>query len=96
MRWRRQIDQVGPGGEFISRKETARHLRREVWIPRLMDRQPWLHWAAHGIPSMQDRIRDRLRAILATHMPPPLPEGAAETIVAILGRGGEADQGIYL
>ena len=78
------IDQVGPAGEFLSHPETARRLRREVWIPHLMDRGPWVHWAELGFPTMQDRIQRRLREILQTHTPPPLPAGAAETIAAIL------------
>jgi trimethylamine--corrinoid protein Co-methyltransferase len=74
------IDQVGPGGEFISLRETARGLRKEVWISKLMDRQPWDSWQAAGARSMQDRVRERLRMILANHQPPPLPEGAAAEI----------------
>lgn len=78
------IDRVGPGGEFLSTKETARRCRAEIWIPTLMDRDPWITWQAVGAPTMYDRIRERLRHILATHQPPPLPEGAAERIAAIL------------
>jgi anti-sigma factor ChrR (cupin superfamily) len=33
---------------------------------------------------MNDRIRAKVRKILATHRPPPLPEGAADKIAAIL------------
>ncbi len=78
------IDRVGPGGEFMSTKETARGCRREIWTPRLLDRQPWENWQAAGSPTMLDAIRARLKAILATHQPPPLPAGAAEGIEAIL------------
>jgi trimethylamine--corrinoid protein Co-methyltransferase len=84
------IDQVGPGGEFISLKETARGLRQEVWISSLMDRQPWEGWQASGARSMGDRIRERLRGILASHEPPPLPEGAAAEIEEILGAAEES------
>lgn len=78
------IDRVGPGGEFMSLKETARCLRQEVWISKLMDRQPWDGWQAAGARTMEDRIRERLREILASHKPPPLPSGAAAEIEAIL------------
>jgi trimethylamine--corrinoid protein Co-methyltransferase len=84
------IDQVGPGGEFISLKETARGLRQEVWISSLMDRQPWEGWQVSGARSMGDRIRERLRGILASHEPPPLPEGAAAEIEEILGAAEES------
>jgi trimethylamine--corrinoid protein Co-methyltransferase len=78
------IDRVGPGGEFMSTKETAKRCRAEIWNPTLMDRQPYETWQAAGAQTMNDRIRAKLRNILATHTPPPLPAGAAEKIEAIL------------
>jgi trimethylamine--corrinoid protein Co-methyltransferase len=78
------IDRVGPGGEFMSTKETAKRCRAEIWNPTLMDRQPYESWQAGGAQTMKDRIRARLQNILATHTPPPLPAGAAEKIEAIL------------
>jgi trimethylamine--corrinoid protein Co-methyltransferase len=78
------IDEVGPGGEFISREETARNFRKEIWMPRLMDRQPWNQWTGKGSPTMAERIRARIREILETHTPAPLSEGAGDTIAAIL------------
>jgi trimethylamine--corrinoid protein Co-methyltransferase len=78
------IDQVGPGGEFVSAKETARRCRREIWMPTLFDRQPWDEWAATGAPTVTDRIKARVQEILHNHEPPPLPDGAAEKIRAIL------------
>jgi trimethylamine--corrinoid protein Co-methyltransferase len=78
------IDRVGPGGEFISAKETAKHFRKEIWLPRLMDRQPWNQWTRNGSPSMLNSIQARIREILETHTPHPLPDGALEKINAIL------------
>jgi trimethylamine--corrinoid protein Co-methyltransferase len=78
------IDRVGPSGEFMSSKETARRCRAEIWNPRLMDRQPWVNWELAGSQTMHDRIKVRLREILVTHRPPPLPEGAAKAIETIL------------
>jgi trimethylamine--corrinoid protein Co-methyltransferase len=78
------IDQIGPGGEFMSTKETARRCRTEIWDPTLMDREPWVNWETAGSPTMHDRVQARLREILATHKPLPLPDGAAEKIKAIL------------
>ncbi len=78
------IDKVGPGGEFMSERHTAKHCRIEIWIPTLMDREPWVNWQAAGAQTMLDRVRAKLGGILATHQPPPLPAGAAEEIEAIL------------
>ena len=86
------IDRVGPGGEFMSEKETARRCRAEIRMSPLMDREPWVSWEAAGAQTMIDRIRARLRHILATHQPPPLPAGAAGKIEAIL-EAAEAREG---
>jgi trimethylamine--corrinoid protein Co-methyltransferase len=80
------IDRVGPGGEFISQKETAKNFRKEIWLPRLMDRQPWNQWSNSGSLTMLDRIRARIREILETHTSLPLPNGAMDQITAILER----------
>ncbi len=78
------IDQVGPAGDFMSAEETARRCRQEIWVPRLMDRQRWVNWQAAGASTMHERVRARVRHILTTHTPPPLPPGAAEQIEAVL------------
>jgi trimethylamine--corrinoid protein Co-methyltransferase len=83
------IDKVGPGGEFVSTKETARRCRSEIWDPILMDRDVWVNWEASGSQTMHDRIKARLRGILRTHTPPPLPAGAEGTIEAVLSAAEE-------
>ena len=55
-----------------------------AWNPTLMDRQPWDVWEAAGSKTATDRIRAKLKKILARYAPPPLPDGAAEKIEAIL------------
>ncbi len=85
------IDQVGPGGEFISTVETARRCRTEIWNPTLMDRNAWFNWEAAGSQTMSDRIKARLRKILATHKPQPLPAEVSAQIEAIL-QAAEARQ----
>ena len=78
------IDAVGPAGEYLSAKDTARRCRAEIWDPGLMDRQNWVNWTKSGAQAMHDRIRERLRGILATHRALPLPDSAAERIQAVL------------
>ena len=43
-----------------------------------MDRNAWVNWEAAGSQTMHDRIKARLREILATHQP----------AAAARGRGG--------
>ncbi len=82
------IDRIGPGGEFMSARETAKRCRAEIWNPKLMDRQPWVNWELAGSQSMNDRIKTRLQEILAIHKPLPLSIGAAAEIEAILTAAG--------
>jgi trimethylamine--corrinoid protein Co-methyltransferase len=83
------IDEVGPGGEFISRPETASRCRQAIWIPTLLDREPWEVWEADGSPKIVDRVRRRVCDILAEHEPPPLTEEARAGVEEIL-RAAEA------
>lgn len=83
------IDRVGPGGHFIAEPRSARLCRREIWVPRLMDRDAHVVWAQSGRKSMEERVWERLREILRTHEPPPLPKGAPEQIEAILREAEE-------
>jgi len=78
------IDEVGPGGEFMSAEETARRCRTEIWNPTLLDRNSWIVWNEAGSLTMPDRIRSKLHRILDNHPAPPLPADTAAKIEAIL------------
>ncbi len=78
------IDRVGPGGEFLSTKETAKLCRSEIWMPTIFDRDPWVNWVQAGSPTTLDRVRAKLRDILANHRVPPLPAETDARIRAIL------------
>jgi trimethylamine---corrinoid protein Co-methyltransferase len=83
------IDQVGPGGEFLSSMETAHLCRLEIWMPGLMDRAPWVEWYDAGSIHMHDRIKAKLHTILNTHHPPLLTEEITEKIAAVLQSANE-------
>ena len=77
------IDAVGPGGHFLAERHTVQHMRA-LWQPRVFDRGTWEDWEAAGRPSPRDRARERARALLASHIPPPLPDGLAGELDAIV------------
>jgi len=90
-----EIAAVGPGGSFIDREHTARHFRRELWFPRLLDRDYYQAWMDQGATSLEDRCRRRKEAILREHAPEPidpaLDHAVKEIVVAArkdLGEGG--------
>jgi trimethylamine--corrinoid protein Co-methyltransferase len=86
------IDEVGPSGHFIATQETVARCRNEIWMPRLMDREPWESWTVSGGDTMLNRAKERVRSILATHETPPLPQGAEERIEVILRNAEEREK----
>jgi trimethylamine--corrinoid protein Co-methyltransferase len=78
------IDEVGPGGHFMSALETAKRCRQEIWMPQLMSREPWESWVSTGQVTMEERVRERVRTILSNHQPPALPPGAEEEMGRVL------------
>lgn len=63
------IKEAGPGGNFLTQGHTARHFRREHYIPRLMAREGYNAWEKDGSRTALDRARERVREILANHQP---------------------------
>jgi len=78
------IDKVGPGGHFLGEKHTLNHFR-ERWMPRL-DMDSLETWEKEGIKSLGDLAHEKVKEILATHKPSPLPEDVDREISRILHR----------
>jgi len=73
------LREVGPGGNFLAHEHTVRHLRRELWFPKVTNRETYPGWMAAGGLDMRQRANVRAREILATHHPRPLsPEQERE------------------
>jgi len=79
------IEQVGPGGHYLTQPHTRAHFREELWFPKLMDRQQRRGWEADGGKSMAQRVRAQVVDILEHHKPMPIPaqvETRLEELVA--------------
>jgi trimethylamine--corrinoid protein Co-methyltransferase len=66
------IEEAGPGGSFLAAAHTADHFRREMWFPRLLDRNFYQAWADAGRTDMLRRCRLRKEEILAAHQVEPV------------------------
>ena len=78
------IHATGPDGHFLESDHTLNHFR-ELWTPSLLDRQDYETWSAKGSLTLQQRARQKVLDILASHRAESLsPEVAArlEGIVA--------------
>jgi len=77
------INDIGPFKDFLSHDDTYRNMRIQSQ-PTLIDRRVREEWAADGSTTLHERATARAREILETHVPTPLPEGAAEEMRAII------------
>jgi len=67
-------------GSFLDTEHTVRRMRRELWMPELLDREYYQGWLDAGAESSEERCRHRREEILAAHHPEPIAEDVAETI----------------
>ena len=79
------IHKVGPGGIFLGEKHTLKHFR-ERWMSRLSDVDSFETWQKKGSRSIDKVAREKVKEILATHKPEPIPEDAQKEISKILKR----------
>lgn len=84
------IERVGHGGHYIQEDHTFEHFRTEMWRPRLMIRQYVDVWKQKGSKDMGQRVTERVREIVDTHHPTPLPD---QTLSALerLRKAGEKE-----
>jgi len=79
------IDKVGPGGIFLGEKHTLTHFR-ERWMSRLFDIDSFETWQKKGSKSIDEVAREKVKEILATHKPEPIPEDIQKEVSKILKR----------
>jgi trimethylamine--corrinoid protein Co-methyltransferase len=66
------IERVGPGGNYLADKHTAKWFRKEHYHSTLSDRRTRVDWEKSGGKSIREQARDRAREILASHEPEPI------------------------
>ena len=67
------IDDVGPDGQYLATRHTARHCR-ELYYPRLFERATREAWTAAGATTLAERAGRRVEELLdAAPRPEPLP-----------------------
>lgn len=78
------IEETGPGGAFIGTRHTLEHLRRDVWVPRLADRNIADNWVRCGARDMRQNARERVLQILSEHSVTPIEEEQRKEIGMVL------------
>lgn len=78
------IQEVSAGGTFIDHEHTAAHFRKELWFPKLLDREYFQAWKDKGSMSTEDRCHLRKEDILATHEAEPISAELEKTLDEIV------------
>ena len=78
------IRQVGPGGDFLGSKHTAKHVRTAQWRPSIINRQGYVRWQEEGGLDLREKARRKALSLLETHQPAPLEAGLAARIDALV------------
>lgn len=80
------IDEVGPGGQFMTHNHTLNNWR-ELWTPQLFDRQRLDRWEKSGAKDINARVREKTIALMDGHQTSSLPETVDAEIESILKAG---------
>lgn len=77
------LQEVGPGGEFISHEHTFYHWK-EWFRPTIIDRSNWETWTNAGSKNYNARLEPEVDRILETHEPEPLDEAVVKEMKKII------------
>lgn len=83
----KDVFDIGPGGNFLSRKSTLKFAKsREVHFSDLLDRHTFEQWLGLGKPSMYSNARKKVEELLAQPVQDALPDDVIVTLDSILER----------
>ena len=66
------IENVGPGGQYLSQKHTLKYLKKEHYIPKIIKREKREDWERAGSKDLWKTAREEAKKILKEHQPEPL------------------------
>lgn len=74
------------GKSFLTERHTKEYLRKEHWIPTIMDRRPYEVFESSDKKGILDFARDKAKKILEEHKPVSIPPEAQNEIDKIISR----------
>jgi len=77
------IQKAGPRGQFLDQKHTIKHMRTQLYMPTIGDRQSRELWEKKGAKNVLDRAKERVEEILKTHKVEPLQEDVKKMLKEI-------------
>jgi trimethylamine--corrinoid protein Co-methyltransferase len=79
------VRDVGPGGDFLSHRQTAKQVRKAQWRPTIINRQGHVRWLEEGGFDLREKARRKALKLLAEHEPAPLDAAVAARIDELVG-----------
>jgi trimethylamine--corrinoid protein Co-methyltransferase len=80
-----EIDQVGPGRNYLATKETVAHFR-EFWEPRFFDRSMLEKWQKNGSLTTGQRLNAKVKEIIKDYEVERLPKEVVQEIMSAMER----------
>ena len=80
------IKQVGISGSFLEQPHTADHFRTELFMPKLLFRQPREEWESQGSKDLANRAEERARALMQNTVDPKLTDDQIKELDALANR----------
>lgn len=78
------IQQVGPGGQYLTHPHTFANFREQFWFPTLFNRDNVSLWREKGKQDLVRTLNKRAKKILEEHKPIPLTDLVLNKIAKIL------------
>jgi len=68
------IKSVGYGGTYIAEEHTVSHFRKELWFPKMLDRDFWNVWVEKGKKQLDERCKEMKTQLLEKSVTPPMDD----------------------
>ena len=78
--------QVGISGSFLDQPHTATHFRTELFMPRLLFRQPRELWEGRGSKDLTETAEERAQALMQNSVDNGLAEDQLKELDALANR----------
>lgn len=86
------INEVGPGGTFLSKRHTLEYYEREHLIPNIFSRVRRGDWEKAGAKVLRERARDKARRILKKHEPLPLESNVRRDLASFVKQASKGSR----
>lgn len=80
------IEEVGPGGNFMSEEHTFEHFKECTWFSKLTDRNRHDVWTAKGATTFEERARLRVVDIIENYQAPKLAANVQAKLDEIMAK----------